>query len=660
MANNTLNTRIKHRCDTEANWISKNPILLTGECAYTSNGNNKGRYKVGDGSSKWSDLTYAMDTQLNNKSDFKHKYILSEDTGTGYYTKLFEVTTTAWANFNYEIAIAQRDNGFAYIKFYIQNNGDSYFHNVKISYKINSLCPDFIKDNLKGFIYKDEVNKCSKLEVWYHVVPWNEVKFFEKTLNDRSGKLTWMSLFSRQENFPTNATEEIVAIPESIDWTNITGKPTSYTPSTHTHSISQISDISNASVKTATSALVAVRADKLTTARNIKVSGGATSNNGANFDGSGNISIPIDSVKESYLSWGGKNFSGDFGCIDAAMVPDLGANRLAFGKPAGITIEYSRDGGETWLDYEATDGQKSAILSTGGYNFVIGKSDSTNMANEKCMLRITLDTDKIPVYTIFNKFALYVSTNGSTGCYCTIDASLESAPTTFVPFADKVKISGWSGWNIINVTNLISYGNSPSRQYGLIRFTFGCSSGNNGKYYGLQIYRIMGFGGVGWTTCSNMAKNGSIYSYDSNQNVTFPAAVVAPNFNGSLNGNARTTTVLKDSHKINGTSFNGSADITTVNWGTSRNITIGNAKKSVNGSADVSWSLNEIGAAASGHNHNNVTTSTSGFMSTNDKSNLDTLVKYFDNSVTITKNDIANIIVKAGDVFILEKIPDVV
>lgn len=645
MANNTLNTRIKNRCDTEANWISKNPILLTGECAYTSNGNNKGRYKVGDGSSKWSDLTYAMDVQLNNKSDFKHKYILSENTGTGYYTKLFEVTTTAWANFNYEIAIAQRDNGFAYIKFYIQNNGDSYFYNVKISYKINSLCPDFIKDNLKGFIYKDEVNKCSKLEVWYHVVPWNEVKFFEKTLNDRSGKLTWMSLFSRQENFPTNATEEIVAIPESIDWKNITGKPTSYTPSTHTHSISQISDISNASVKTATSALVAVRADKLTTARNIKVSGGATSNNGANFDGSGNISIPIDSVKESYLSWGGKNFSGDFGCIDAAMVPDLGANRLAFGKPAGITIEYSRDSGETWLDYEATDTQKRAILST-GFGFAIGKSDSTNMANEKCMLRVTLDTDKIPVYTVFNKFALYVSTNGSVGCYCTIDASLESAPTTFVPFADKVQISGWSGWNIINVTNLTSYGNAPSRQYGLIRFTFGCTSRSDGKYFGLQVFRIMGFGGVGWTTPSNMAQNGSIYSYDSNQNVTFPAAVVASNFNGSLNGNARTTTVLKDSHKINGTSFNGSADITTVNWGTSRNITIGNAKKSVNGSADVSWSLNEIGAAASGHNHNNVTTSTSGFMSTNDKSNLDTLVKYFDDSVTITKDDFLKMITK--------------
>lgn len=299
------------------------------------------------------------------------------------------------------------------------------------------------------------------------------------------------------------------------------------------------------------------------------------------------------------------------------------------------------------------------------------KQDELNNKTDNIQLRICdyytesgdqkTETIQHPQMMKTNSHIQWMTLNdGSVGCYCTIDASLESAPTTFVPFADKVQISGWSGWNIINVTNLISYGNSPSRQYGLIRFTFGCSSGNDGKYYGLQIYRIMGFGGVGWTTCSNMAKNGSIYSYDSNQNVTFPAAVVAPNFNGSLNGNARTTTVLKDSHKINGTSFNGSADITTVNWGTSRNITIGNAKKSVNGSADVSWSLNEIGAAASGHNHNNVTTSTSGFMSTNDKSNLDTLVKYFDDSVTITKNDIANIIVKAGDVFILEEIPDVV
>ena len=54
---------------------------------------------------------------------------------------------------------------------------------------------------------------------------------------------------------------------------------------------------------------------------------------------------------------------------------------------------------------------------------------------------------------------------------------------------------------------------------------------------------------------------------------------------------------LTNNRTINGTNFNGSANITTANWGTARNITIGGTAKSVNGSANYSWSLNEIGAA---------------------------------------------------------------
>ena len=65
---------------------------------------------------------------------------------------------------------------------------------------------------------------------------------------------------------------------------------------------------------------------------------------------------------------------------------------------------------------------------------------------------------------------------------------------------------------------------------------------------------------------------------------------------GSLSGNATTATTLQTARTINGTSFNGSANITTANWGTARTITIGNTGKSVNGSANVSWSLSDIGA----------------------------------------------------------------
>ena len=57
MAENTINVKVKQRTDTESNWASKNPVLLKGEMAISSDKNNK--YKIGDGTSAWSALSYA-------------------------------------------------------------------------------------------------------------------------------------------------------------------------------------------------------------------------------------------------------------------------------------------------------------------------------------------------------------------------------------------------------------------------------------------------------------------------------------------------------------------------------------------------------------------------------------------------------------------------
>ena len=73
--------------------------------------------------------------------------------------------------------------------------------------------------------------------------------------------------------------------------------------------------------------------------------------------------------------------------------------------------------------------------------------------------------------------------------------------------------------------------------------------------------------------------------------------VTARRFYGSFMGNSTTATSLESAVSINGTSFDGSTGITTANWGTSRNMTIGSAVKSVNGSTNVAWTLAEIGAA---------------------------------------------------------------
>lgn len=57
MADKTINVRFKQKYDTEANWTSANPVLLAGEMAISSDKN--GKYKVGNGTSTWKQLSYA-------------------------------------------------------------------------------------------------------------------------------------------------------------------------------------------------------------------------------------------------------------------------------------------------------------------------------------------------------------------------------------------------------------------------------------------------------------------------------------------------------------------------------------------------------------------------------------------------------------------------
>ena len=75
-----------------------------------------------------------------------------------------------------------------------------------------------------------------------------------------------------------------------------------------------------------------------------------------------------------------------------------------------------------------------------------------------------------------------------------------------------------------------------------------------------------------------------------------PIAGSVTGSSGSCTGNAASATELQTARTINGTSFNGTANITTANWGTARNITITDGTNtstavSVNGSANVSLKL---------------------------------------------------------------------
>ena len=65
MADNNINVRIKQKIDTESNWSKNNPVLLKGEKGLIE---GTGKYKIGDGTSKWSELPLYESLSPNDRS----------------------------------------------------------------------------------------------------------------------------------------------------------------------------------------------------------------------------------------------------------------------------------------------------------------------------------------------------------------------------------------------------------------------------------------------------------------------------------------------------------------------------------------------------------------------------------------------------------------
>ena len=121
-------------------------------------------------------------------------------------------------------------------------------------------------------------------------------------------------------------------------------------------------------------------------------------------------------------------------------------------------------------------------------------------------------------------------------------------------------------------------------------------SGNAGSATKLATARTLTIGGTG-------------KSFDGSANVSWSlseigAAAASHTHNyagsGSAGGAANSATKLATARTINGTSFDGSANITTANWGTSRKIN----QISVNGSADVKIPLDHYTCAIGDNNTN--------------------------------------------------------
>ena len=298
--------------------------------------------------------------------------------------------------------------------------------------------------------------------------------------------------------------------------------------------------------------------DTLATSRTISLSGGVTGT-ATSFNGSSNISIPVTSIKEKYLEWGGKNWEGAVDPLSSAMSYLHSANRLQFAKPAGIDIEYSTDGGTTWVDYGATDSQKICFVSGVDQPFYLGKATSgTSSINNK--LRITVRAADCGVYTKLRTVLFYVANGGTSRLSMQIKYAKRMDESNFATTVGTYPLSGEDVWNSIPISAWYFGGSTTQTSHvGAVQFTIGYASTPDTSQYG-KIKNLLFFGETYWTYPSNMAKTGHLYRWDSAQNAIFPGTITASRFVGSADKLTNSRTLQVNLASTSGVSFNGSSN----------------------------------------------------------------------------------------------------
>lgn len=162
-------------------------------------------------------------------------------------------------------------------------------------------------------------------------------------------------------------------------------------------------------------------------------------------------------AKEAKMKWGGSNNKeSDFSPIESMLIE--GANRLTFGKAAGVSIEYSTDGGSTWNAYtEETDYGKLLHPIYSG-TFCLGGSKATDRATTlNDMLRITINAKGIGRYLGgIRKMLIYGSTRNASSLNVVLEKRTAisgvagGGDNAFVQ-AGTLTFEGWPAWGAISL-----------------------------------------------------------------------------------------------------------------------------------------------------------------------------------------------------------------
>lgn len=192
----------------------------------------------------------------------------------------------------------------------------------------------------------------------------------------------------------------------------------------------------------------------------------------------------------------------------------MGAGRClsAFLPPSGIKLEYSNDGGDTWLDYGTGDAHKRKLASMpnprNGYR--LGGPNASGALGD--MLRVTYEPSD-GRYGLVQSALVWVSTNGGSDLLCGVETSTMGAKGTWVERVARVEMSGWPGPNVVDLPPLTFGGleGQTGNTYGW-RFTFAKKADVPGKTP--EVCTIDLYGTSVWKPVNEMMRTGHLYSWN--------------------------------------------------------------------------------------------------------------------------------------------------
>lgn len=236
----------------------------------------------------------------------------------------------------------------------------------------------------------------------------------------------------------------------------------------------------------------------------------------------------------------GVNLATNVGPVEVASMFD---NNVAFyAKADGITVEYSRNGGENWYEYNINNydnnvrkvnmvsgittnyyagGRNHQILDTTTGELSVNADSSRTHGTPNDMLRFTFDAKGMGIYAMIMQIYVLVSTSGSVieenGSYPgKLHVKLESASMknldTFVTITDNITVAGWSGWNAIPINRRFgsSGWNTNDDFTGRLRLTFYCDEVKSTKEW-FSVWQFKFLSSDAWAFPSEMAKNNHLY-----------------------------------------------------------------------------------------------------------------------------------------------------